>query len=293
MRNYIYIIMCSLLVVLCSQKMLSADRNAVYAPADSVLVERLLRESKALKASDNKVIFFARRLIGKPYVAHTLEVADPERLVVNTRQLDCTTLVENVTALALCSAKKKYRFGDYLSLLRTIRYRGGKISGYTSRIHYFSEWIIDNTRKGIVEEVEHAAAPFMARETLRLRFMGDNSSKYAMLVKHPEMVAEIRRHERLLDGMEAYYIPKHLVKDSPETRRAISDGDIIAITTSKQGLDIAHVGFAIWKKDGLHLLHASMTKKKVVEDTEPLGAYLARHKTFTGIRVVRIMNVEL
>ena len=144
-----------------------------------------------------------------------------------------------------------------------------------------------------MEEVEHAAAPFMARQTLRLRFMGDNSSKYAMLVKHPEMVAEIRRHERLLDGMEAYYIPKHLVKDSPETRRAISDGDIIAITTSKQGLDIAHVGFAIWKKDGLHLLHASMTKKKVVEDTEPLGAYLARHKTFTGIRVVRIMNVEL
>ena len=51
--------MCSLLVVLCSQKVLSAERNAVYAPADSVLVERLLRESKALKASDNKVIFFA------------------------------------------------------------------------------------------------------------------------------------------------------------------------------------------------------------------------------------------
>lgn len=284
--------MCSLLVLLCGQKALAVERHVVYTAADSVLVERLLKESKALKPGDNKVLFFARRLLGKPYVAHTLEVADPERLVVNTRQLDCTTLVENVTALAICSATRKYRFGDFLSTLRTIRYRGGKISGYPSRIHYFSEWIVDNTRKGIVEEVEHAAPPFVAKQTLRLRFMGDNPDKYSMLVKHPEMVAEIRRLERQMDGAEAYYIPKRLVKDSPETRRAISDGDIIAITTSKEGLDIAHVGFAVWKKDGLHLLHASMTKKKVVEDSEPLGPYLARRKTFTGIRVVRIMNVE-
>lgn len=292
MRHYIYIIMCSLLLALSCRNAAGADRHVVYRSADSLLVERLLKESKALKPGDNKVLFFARRLIGKPYVAHTLEVADPERLVVNTRELDCTTLVENVTALAICSASRKYRFGDYVSTLRTIRYRGGRISGYPSRIHYFSEWIIDNTRKGIVEEVEHAAPPFVAKQTLRLRFMGDNPDKYSMLVKHPEMVDDIRRHERLMDGSEAFYIPKHLVKDAPETRRAISDGDIIAITTSKEGLDIAHVGFAVWKKDGLHLLHASMTKKKVVEDPEPLGAYLAKRKTFTGIRVVRIMNVE-
>ena len=81
--------MCSLLVLLCGQKALAVERHVVYTAADSVLVERLLKESKALKPGDNKVLFFARRLLGKPYVAHTLEVADPERLVVNTRQLDC------------------------------------------------------------------------------------------------------------------------------------------------------------------------------------------------------------
>ena len=282
--------MCTLLTLLHGQEVFAADGNAVYKPADSTLVERLLSESKALKPSDNKVLFFARKFIGTPYVARTLEVADPERLVVNTRQLDCTTLVETVTALALCSSDGKYRFSDFLSALRSVRYRDGVCSGYPSRLHYFSEWIDDNSRKGLVEEAGNDAAPFVGKQTLRLRFMGDNHDNYPILVKHPYMVTDIRRHERLLDGRQFNFIPKSMVKDSPEMRRDIADGDIIAITTSKPGLDIAHVGFAVWKTDGLHLLNASMTKKKVVEDSEPLGPYLAHHKTFTGIRRIKILK---
>ena len=290
MKTYIYIIMCTLLTFLHCQEVLSADGNAVYKPADSTFVERLLSESMALKPTDNKVLFFARKFIGTPYVAQTLEVADPERLVVNTRQLDCTTLVETVTALTLCSSDGKYRFHDFISALRSVRYRGGVCSGYPSRLHYFSEWIVDNSRKGFVEEEGHDTTPFVGKQALRLRFMGSNHDKYPILVKHPDMVTDIRRHERLLDGKEFSFIPKSMVKDSPEMRHAIADGDIIAITTSKPGLDIAHVGFAVWKPDGLHLLNASMTKKKVVEDSELLGSYLSRHKTFTGIRRVKILK---
>lgn len=44
---------------------------------------------------------FAEQFIGVPYVASTLEVNPDEELVVNLRQLDCTTLVENVVALTL------------------------------------------------------------------------------------------------------------------------------------------------------------------------------------------------
>ena len=65
------------------------------------------------------------------------------------------------------------------------------------------------------------------------------------------------------------------------------DGDIIAITCQKPGLDIAHLGFAVWQKDGLHLLNASQIHKRVVEEPMTLRQYLEKHPSHTGIRIVR------
>ena len=71
-------------------------------------------------------------------------------------------------------------------------------------------------------------------------------------------------------------------------RKAVSDGDIIAITCNKPGLDIAHLGFAVWQKDGLHLLNASQIHKKVVQEPMTLYQYLQKHPSHTGIRIIRI-----
>jgi hypothetical protein len=71
-------------------------------------------------------------------------------------------------------------------------------------------------------------------------------------------------------------------------RQTIHDGDIIAITCNKKGLDIAHLGFAVWKKNGLHLLNASQLRKKVVEEPMTLYRYLQKHPSHTGIRIIRI-----
>ena len=88
----------------------SADKEAVtYQKKDSVTVCRLLAASRQLPRGTNLQLFFARKFLGLPYVAHTLEINDDERLVVNTRQLDCTTLVENVTALTLCAALPQWQ----------------------------------------------------------------------------------------------------------------------------------------------------------------------------------------
>ena len=65
------------------------------------------------------------------------------------------------------------------------------------------------------------------------------------------------------------------------------DGDIISILTNIKGLDTQHIGFAVWHKDGLHLLNASSIHKKVVEEPMTLRQYLGKHKTMTGIRVCR------
>lgn len=259
-----------------------------YTKADSICVTKLLAEARSLPPSTNMPLHFARKFIGIPYVAHTLEVCDPERLVVNTRQLDCTTLVETVVALTLCAGSKQYSWSDFLDALTRLRYRDGRLDDYTSRLHYFTDWIVDNTSKGVVREVQQQSAPFTAVQTICTGYMSAHPDAYRALKAHPQMVAVIRKQEERLNGLKFRYIPKREIRNTEGLRKAVSDGDIIAITCSKTGLDIAHLGFAVWRNDGLHLLNASQLHKKVVEEPMPLGEYLSRHPSHTGIRIIRM-----
>ena len=289
MSRYIYIIMCSLMLCITATAQHSTPYEVIDTGQDRLVVERLLKEADALPAGSNPALFLARKFVGLPYVAHTLEVADPECLVVDTRRFDCTTLVEVVTALTICTFSHHTHYEDFLDVLMSLRY-GGLPVDYTSRIHYFTDWIEQNNSRGWVTDIQSPNPPFTAVQTLDLWFMSRCPDKYEMLRKHPEFIPGIRRQELAYKGRKFRYIPKAGVVDSPLMRKTVLDGDIIAITTSTPGLDIAHLGFAVWKKDGLHLLNASLTHKKVVEDQLTLGEYLKRHKRFTGIRVVRINN---
>jgi hypothetical protein len=118
--------------------------------------------------------------------------------------------------------------------------------------------------------------------------MSQHPQSYKALKAHPEMVSVIAAQEAALTGRRYRYIPKNGVVDSKAMRAAVHDGDIIAITCSKPGLDIAHLGFAVWRRDGLHLLNASQLHKKVVEEPMTLKEYLKKHPSHTGIRIVRI-----
>ena len=261
-----------------------------YRETDSLFVTAALQEARSLPRTTNFPLHFARKFLGRPYVAHTLEGNDPEVLVVNTRQLDCTTLVENVTALTLCTYRNLYTWRDFLNALVEMRYRGGQLDGYTSRLHYFTDWIDDNTRKEMVSEVQLQQEPFSAVQTIDVNYMSQHPQAYQALKTHPEMVPLIKAQEDSLNGRQYRYIPKQDVVDTKAMRNAVRDGDIIAITCKKDGLDIAHLGFAVWRNDGLHLLNASQLHKKVVEEPMTMGQYLQKHPSHTGIRVVRILK---
>ena len=211
-------------------------------PQDSATICRLLAEAKKQPASTCMPLFFAQKFVGIPYVAHTLEGDKQERLVVNTRQLDCTTLVETVTALTLCAQRKDYSWLAYQQALVGLRYRGGVINGYPSRLHYFTEWITDNTKAGVVSEVQAPNPPFTAVQTVKVNYMSTHPKSYQALKEHPEYVSAIAKQERQVSGAKYRYIPKKLVGKSQLLRKAIKDGDIIAITCNKAGLDIAHLG---------------------------------------------------
>ena len=269
---------------------ISVHLNAAvcYTKADSIKVMKLLEQGKKLSKDKNIILFYARQLIGVPYVAQTLEVNKQEQLIVNLQQLDCTTYVENVLALTLCTENKKLpTFADFCYYLRMLRYEGGKVD-YPTRLHYFTAWISDNTKLGLVHEIQANSAPFTKVQTLYVDYMSQHIDNYPMLKAHPEWIQAISKMEQQLTGKKFHYIPKAQIADNSLYRKTIKDGDIIAIITSKKGLDTSHIGVAIWHKDGLHMLNASQIRHKVVEEPMLLRTYMSKHSMQIGIRIVRI-----
>ena len=259
--------------------------QTIYTQSDSLRVVQLLRTNPG----DNDVLFYARQFLGLPYVGGTLEKADPERLVVNLRQLDCTTLVETVWALALTRREGSDRFADYCRNLRRLRYWGGEMDGYLSRLHYFTWWMHDNLRKGIMVEVADPAH-CTAVINVENHYMSAHPDKYRFLKAHPEWVDSIARLEARHNGPDGRYLPAAATARKRSELSFIHDGDLVAIVTSKDGLDYSHLGFAVWGKDGLlHLLNASSIHHKVVEEPKTLRQYLREHPSSIGIRLFRLV----
>lgn len=259
-------------------------KHTDYTRSDSAKVVQLLK----MNPKSNDVLFYARQFIGVPYVAATLEKNDPERLIVNLRQLDCTTLVETTLALATTHRQGCTSFSRFCENLMCLRYRGGIMNGYLSRLHYFTWWMHDNVERGNVEHVENNEH-FTSVINVDNHYMSSYSSKYRMLVLHPEWMDSIATMEKQICGPDGRYLPEEKTLLKASALPMIKDGDIVAIVTRKQGIDYSHLGFAVWGKDGyLHLLNASSIHHKVVEEKKTLRQYLKEHPSSIGIRLLRL-----
>lgn len=268
--------------------------NAIlYVKDDSVKVVKLLQEGAAQPKGTNLMLWYGHQFVSRPYVSHTLEVSEEEQLAVNLGSLDCTTLVETVTALTLATQHGGKRWQDYTYWLQRIRYRDGKLDGYCSRNHYFTQWIESNERLGIVAEVHSTAAeqfyPFTHQQMVNLHYMTDHPESYPLLKKNLQERKKIGVLERASSNKKVRYIPASLLGEPKQKLKYVHDGDIIAIVTKKDGLDVSHVGIAEWCKDGkLHLLNASSIHKKVVLEPMTLQQYMSKHPSQLGIRVIRL-----
>lgn len=261
-----------------------------YTREDSLKVVKMLSEGQKQKKGTNLMLYYGMRLQDVPYVASTLEVNKTEQLVVNMRQMDCTTFTETVLALALTTKQRSVRWEDYCKNLTTIRYRNGKMDGYTSRNHYFLWWMDSNKKLGIIDT---PAIPSAVRknQTININYMSTHSSAYKMLKGQKKDIERIAKMEQESKGRVVQYIPAAKVGLSQKTL-GIKDGDILAIATKKQGLDTSHIGIASWGKDGkLHLLNASQIHKKVVLEPMTLAQYMKKHPTQLGIWVLRVNDV--
>ena len=284
------------LITILALSCVTISQALTYQKADSTRVVELLAKGHRQPASENLMLFYAQQLIGIPYVGKTLEVNPKEELAVNLRELDCTTLVENVVALVLTTQQGSTRFADFCNNLTKIRYRDGRLDGYASRNHYFSEWIDSNGKQGFITEIQGKKDdsrgryfPFVDTQKLDITYMSTHPASYPMLKDDAQALKQIKANEQRLCGKTVRYIPRRLLGRSKKELSCVHDGDILAIVTKKAGLDVSHLGLAVWGRDGkLHLLNASQIHKKVVLEPMTLEEYMKKHPTQLGVRVIRV-----
>ena len=231
----------------------------------------------------------AERFVGTPYEPRTLELPGPERLVINLEALDCVTLVENVVVLARLAWSRGPELGDdtaafenaYRDELSALRYRGGQLAGYPSRLHYFSEWIADNEASGALLDLSHELGG--VPDSSAVDFMSTHPNAYRQL-SDSAVLAAIAAVEARVSAEARYYVPQGSIG---AVAHSVRDGDIVAATSTVAGLDIAHTGIALWRGGELHLLHAPLVGSHVQVSEELLAERILRIGSQDGIMVAR------
>jgi hypothetical protein len=233
--------------------------------------------------------------VGATYRPGTLEAPGPERLIINLRELDCVTFVENVLALVRflrhegtgLLADPPAARARYEQYLRDLRYRGGIIDGYPSRLHYFSEWLAENERGGRIRQITRKLGGTSDAEPID--FMSTHPSAYRQL-EEPGVLDAVRAMEsRLNRGLPRWYIPENRIG---AVAAHIRNGDVIAATSTVGGLDVAHTGFALWRGGKLHLLHAPLVGRSVEISEQPLAERILAITSQDGIMVARPVEVR-
>lgn len=267
---------------------------------DSAVICSWLKDAEGV-ADNDLVLFFFKKMLGRPYVAHTLENNAREKLVVNVRDLDCTTSTENIMALSICRKTNHLAFNDFCDVLMNIRYEkpcGGEEHeprvAYSHRNHYFTGWANSNIAQGYFEEIVGPTKIFSGTQRVFVDYMTSHPQYYKMLNETPTTADSIKAMERKLSDPKhnTYkFIPKENLKNTntDEFRQWIHEGDIVVILTNKAGLDTQHITMAHWGDDKqLHIMHASSLRKQVVFEPLTLYQYLMNQKSATGVRILRL-----
>jgi Protein of unknown function (DUF1460) len=241
----------------------------------------------------------ALEFLGEPYRANLLDQTSTEQPFISFHEFDCILFVETVLALTTTLSELNTPPPDNIIFLspptappiesllfekiERYRYRDQTLEDYCSRLHYFSEWILDNQRRGWV--VNQGTVPLKRS----INFMTQNWQKYSPIVKNNSLktciqTAEVAITKQLQAGM-LKYVPIGSLRDYEPNLQA---GDIIGIVTNTPGLDVTHSGFLYRNgQSPAGLLHASgQSGIKISPNLEryvrgvdgAIGIVIARHR---------------
>ena len=273
--------------------------NAASLPFKTVFkgestFDRLVAEAKAhnwraLPIGD-RTATVGKALVGTRYKSFTLEIDDRiEAASADFSGVDCWTFFELSLGFArmLDEIEPAWTPATLLHYIELDRYRGGVCTGeYLSRLHYLEDWLADNDRRGLVNDLTRNLGGVPANHAAREMTLGWRHYRY--LKANPSLLAPLGEMEARVSSRPLYQIPKNRVA---RIESKLKDGDIIGIVSrDRPGMySTSHVGLAYRSSDGvLHFMHASSPRNygRVVVDSR-LSSYLARYSTDSGILVAR------
>jgi hypothetical protein len=233
----------------------------------------------------------AMELKGTPYVGFTLELSkDSEACVVNLKGLDCVTFFEDALGMARMIKRGKSSPEDLLAEVQTTRYRGGKMGDFTTRLHYTTDWFVDNEEKGVIKILTPdlpGARPF----TQKVGIMSQHPENYRQLGAHPELLPDIRRAEDRINARTLKFLP---MDQLAAAEHLLQTGDIVGVTTTAEGIDVAHTGLCIKDEQGVvHFMDASSSKARMRVTLEPdISKCLNWSPKLTGVMIARPLEVK-
>jgi hypothetical protein len=269
-----------------------AARSAPFlSPAEQAQLNRTLQTAEqdklAAQPFGNVVQIISQRYLGSSYQAGLLDQSPTEQLFISFQRFDCVLFVESMLALARSVVQKKSSPSDIAQpsdigrQIEVQRYRGGHLKDYCSRLHYFSDWIADNERRGLVRNVTLASGGILLDKPLN--FMTRHRSSYPQFKKSEAEFTCIKAAEASLAREKRYYIPTAKIRGIYPKLQA---GDIVAIATAVPGLDATHTGLLERRADGgVGMIHASPAGS--VARANDLQTYVSRVPDAIGIIVAR------
>ncbi len=246
---------------------------------------------RALPLGD-RTVRVGTALLGTPYVNYTLEIDDHiEAPSVNFNGLDCWTFYE--TSLAFARLIKARPTGatpaDLLRFIELERYRNGRCTGsYLSRIHFLEEVFADNVRRGLAVNPTRDLGGVPIRRTITE--MTSAWRDYRYLRNNPALLRGMAVIQQRVSALPVTYIPRARVAS---VEKSLRNGDIIAIVSADRSGYTSHVGIAVKRPDGTHLMHATSNRARgrrcILDDR--ISQYLKRSPDHIGIIVYRPLDV--
>jgi len=263
----------------------NTEREIAAQPEDVARFEKIVQYAKQQNLPDRPigeiVQAIADNFLGQPYAEGLLDKSGTEKLVVTLDKFDCVLFVETVLAIARGVAVKDYDYQNFVNRIEEQRYLNGKMNGYCSRLHYFSEWINDNQKRQTVENITTQLGGVPMNK--QLNFMSQHRSSYPQMVKDEATYQCIVGIEADLAKTTVNYIPTNLIKS---IYSQLKPGDIVAVATDVKGLDVTHTGLVYRNADGnMGLIHASPAGQVTV--AYDLHRYINRVESAIGIVVAR------
>jgi len=207
-----------------------------------------------------------------------------ETLHVALDAFECVSFIETALAVARCGWREEPTEACFTAELEESRYRRGELRDYSSRLHYFVDWIGDNASRGRVEDLTAG----LGGEPIRKDFFYITQRELPRSHLGKEELAAVTAALHATEArLSAEPHPVLLRERAPSILRSLKDGDVIAFVRERPGMLVHHAGFIYWAGGTPRLLHASSYHQRVVITVHDVVDYHLRRPERRGFLVVR------